>query len=106
MKVFIASPFSGDIVRNIQRAQHYCRMAIKEGHTPFAPHLFFPQLLDEDKPEERTLGIQMGLEFLNLCSEMWVFGDPTPGMKEEIIYAVKHQIPIRYFSAEGGEDDD
>jgi hypothetical protein len=100
MRVFICSPFAGDTVRNILRAQGYCRKAVAEGHVPYAPHLYFPQFLDDKTPQERERGMKLGLSWLSYCDEMWVFGELSPGMQTEIAYAAEHQIPIRYFPAE------
>jgi hypothetical protein len=46
------------------------------------------------------MGMAMGLSWLSHCDEMWVFGEPSPGMQTEIAYAAEHQITIRYFPAE------
>ena len=100
MKVFICSPFAGDTVRNILAAQGYCRKAVAEGHVPMAPHLYFPQFLEDSDPEEREKGMAMGLMWLSYCDEMWVFGEASPGMKTEIAYAEEHRIPVRCFPAE------
>lgn len=100
MKVFISSPFAGDTVRNILRAQGYCQKAVAEGHFPLAPHLYFPQFLEDGDPDDRSKGMAMGLSWLSYCNEMWVFGTPSAGMKAEIAYAEKHGIPIQYFPAE------
>ena len=98
--IFICSPYAGDTLNNIRRAQNYSRAAAGQGVTPIAPHLLFPQFLHDNVPAGRATGIRMGMELLDLCSEVWVFGDPTPGMKEEIHYAQEHNIPIRFFPAE------
>ena len=98
--IFICSPYKGDTVRNIQRAQRYCRMAVDEGYMPIAPHLFYPQFLDDDDSEERTLGMTFGLALLDLCDEIWVFGEPTPGMAVEIAFTAERHIPIKQFPAE------
>ena len=100
MKVFICSPFAGDTVRNILAAQGYCRKAVAEGHFPLAPHLYFPQFLEDDDPEERAKGMTMGLSWLSECEELLAFGPPSAGMKTEIAYAEEHRILIRYFPAE------
>lgn len=100
MKVFICSPFACDTVRNIIRAQGYCRKAVAEGHVPCAPHLYFPQFLDDEDSQEREKGMAMGLSWLSHCDEMWVFGEPSSGMQTEIAYAAEHQILVRYFAAE------
>ena len=38
-KVFICSPFRGDMEGNARKAAAYSRMACEEGHLPIAPHL-------------------------------------------------------------------
>lgn len=48
MKVYICSPYRGDTETNIRKAQQYCKQAIKENHIPIAPHLYFPQILDDE----------------------------------------------------------
>lgn len=68
-----------------------------------APHLLFPQFLNEDSLKERADGIAMGLELLLGCDEMWVFGEATEGMEQEIRFAVEHGIHIWFKEdAEGG----
>ena len=76
-KIFICSPFRGDEEGNSVKAAGYCRRAYEEGHLPIAPHLLFPQFLNEDSLKERADGIAMGLELLFGCDEMWVFGEAT-----------------------------
>ena len=60
-KVFICSPFRGDMEGNARKAAAYSRMACEEGCLPIAPHLLFPQFLNEGIEEERRLGIAMGM---------------------------------------------
>ena len=59
--VYICSPYAGDIEGNARRAQTYCRFAVSQNYIPLAPHLYFPQFMDEDSLEERSLGIAFGL---------------------------------------------
>jgi hypothetical protein len=70
--VYIASPYAGDIEYNTRMAIKYCRYAAEHGVIPLAPHLLMPRFLCEANPEERELGIKMGLQLLALCSELWV----------------------------------
>lgn len=66
------------------------------GNLPIAPHLYFTQFLGEDN-KERDLGILMGLELMELCDEVWVFGETiSEGMRREIEYAKLIHKPI-YF---------
>lgn len=98
-KVFIVSPFAGDTPHNIINARRYCAFAVKRGYIPFAPHLLFPQFLDDGNAEQRRLGLFMGRVFLDGCKEVWVFGGViSSGMAEEISRANKRGIPIRYFN--------
>ncbi len=88
--VFVCSPYRGDVEANVERARGYCQQVIRAGKVPFAPHLFFPQFLDDNDPDERFLGLLFGLRFIDHCDEVWVFGkEITQGMSEEIDYAEK-----------------
>ena len=97
--VYICSPCRGDIEKNIEKAQRYCREAVElwDDVIPIAPHVYFTQFLDDTKPEERAAGMDMGLSLLAMCDELWVYGieNPSEGMRNEIEYAKQHQIPIR-----------
>ena len=104
--VFICSPFSGDELKNAENARRYCRFAVDRGFVPFAPHLFFPQFMDESDEDERETGIFMGIILLTKCAELWVFGERiTRGMAQEIRKAESRSMPIRYFTADGEEVD-
>ena len=97
--VFICSPFAGDVDRNIQKAQGYSRFAVSRNCIPFAPHLLFPQFMDDDDKEERKLGIFFGLVLLTKCHEVWVFGrNITKGMTVEIEKAKERNMSVRYFT--------
>jgi len=96
--VFICSPYRGDVARNIENAQHYCQIAIKAGKIPIAPHLYFPQFLDDNDPTQRRIGIFYGLELMKLCDEVWVFGkEMTEGMRQEIAHAEGLGMQVTYF---------
>lgn len=97
--VYICSPLAGDVTGNTERARRYCRFALEQGQIPLAPHLLFPQFMNDDDPEERKLALFMAIVLLGKCRELWVFGDRiTEGMKAEITVAKRRRQPIRYFS--------
>jgi len=101
-EVYICSPYRGDIETNTKNARRYCRYAFDEGLHPYAPHLYYPQFLDEEKPKERAAGIHYALMQMWRMKEFWVFGDRhTEGMKAELELAVDLGIPIRTFSDDG-----
>ena len=97
--VFISSPFAGDTRRNTKRARGFCRFAVSKNCIPVAPHLLFPQFMEEDDPAQRDLGIFFGMVLMSKCQEVWVFGrEITKGMAVEIEKAKRRGLPVRYFS--------
>ena len=97
--VYICSPLSGDVPDNTEKARRYCRFALEKGQIPIAPHLLFPQFMDDTDPSERELAVHMDIVLLGKCKELWVFGDAvTEGMAKEIKVAKRRRQPIRYFT--------
>lgn len=97
--VYVCSPFSGDVERNVEKARMFCRFTLENNAIPLAPHLLFPQFMDDDNPEERELAMWMNMILLGKCNELWVFGDTiSAGMTKEIEKAKKRNQTIRYFS--------
>jgi hypothetical protein len=96
--VYICSPFAGDTERNIRRARGYCRFVVSKGYIPLAPHLHYPQFMDDGDKEERELGLRFALILLGKCDELWVFGNTSSGMSKEIARAKKRGMPIKYFN--------
>ena len=98
--VFICSPYAGDIENNVNAAQKYCRFAVAMGYIPFAPHLLFPQFLNDSDPKERDLGLFFGIVLMSKCAELWVFGETvSAGMAKEIEKAEKRGMWIRRFNS-------
>ena len=94
--IYVASPYAGDTERNIEYAKQACRTVMDSGHAFFAPHLLYPAMLDDGIPQERQLGINMGLAMLSRCDELWAFGDRiSDGMQSELREAERLGIPIR-----------
>jgi len=99
--IYIASPLSGDMARNLEFARQACRYAIAQNAVPFAPHLLYTQILDDGSPAERQLGIDMGSQILRLCDELWLCGARiSPGMAEEKELAESLDIPVRSICTE------
>lgn len=99
--VYICSPFSGDVEANVANARRYSRFAVDKGYIPIAPHLLFPQFLDDDKPEERELGLCFGNTLMSKCAKVWVFGSRiSSGMEAEIERAKRNDYRLRYFTEE------
>ena len=93
-KIYICSPFRGNVAENIEKALHYCRKVALAGDMPIAPHLYFTQFLDNAKPDERNIGLKFGLELVKLCDKVYVYGEPSEGMQAEIELAEKLGIEV------------
>ena len=99
--VYICSPYAGDVEKNVTAAQEYSRFAVDKGYIPIAPHLLFPQFLNDRNPKERQLGLFFGNAIMSKCSEVWAFGNRiSAGMEEEIKRAKWKNYRLRYFTEE------
>lgn len=97
--VYICSPFTGNIEKNVVAARTYSRFAVEQGYIPIAPHLLFPQFLNDTDPKERELGLFFGNAIMSKCSEVWVFGSHiSSGMEAEIKRAKWKNYRLRYFT--------
>lgn len=99
--LYICSPcrgHDGNYEHNITMAQEYCKlvMTTMPEYIPIAPHVYFTQFLDDTNENQRTLGMDAGIELLSRCDGMLVFymKRPSAGMRRELKYAAEHDIPI------------
>lgn len=97
--IFICSPFRSDDPeqkkKNLKLARIACMRAISLGYTPFAPHLYLPQFLDENDDEENETAMEIGLAVMTECSRVWIVGDRiSEGMSQEINLANQEGIPV------------
>lgn len=94
--IYIASPYAGEVEKNVAFAKLACRYAISQGHTPIAVHLLYPQMLRDSEPAERELGLKLGHRVLEVCDELWACGDTfSTGMRREMEEAGRLHINIR-----------
>lgn len=97
--VYICSPFAGDIDHNTIRARGYSRYAVSKNAIPIAPHLLFPQFMEDSDKGEREKALFMGLVLLTKCQEVWCFGSKiSKGMAIELEKAKKRDMVIKYFN--------
>lgn len=102
MRVFVCSPYSGDVESNVAMAKRFVLEEALCGNFPYAPHLYLPLVLDDSKLEERSLGINVGIAFLEVCDAVHVYmlnGRISDGMRQEIKKAKELGKEIRYFYA-------
>lgn len=60
--VIIESPYAGEVERNLLYARRAMRDSLNRGENPIASHLLYtqPNILDDNKPDERKRGIYAG----------------------------------------------
>ena len=80
-RVIIESPFaaSTDEVRKIyaEYLKRCMRECLMQGEASFASHLLYAQsgILNDDDPDERTLGIEAGFAWGSVADYVVVYGD-------------------------------
>lgn len=102
-KVLIESPFKGDRKRNLKYAFECFKDSFKRNEAPYASHLLYTQMLDDDIQEERDLGIKMGLEWGKCADKTVVYTDHgiSSGMEYGIKEAKRVGRLIEYRSLHG-----
>lgn len=94
-RVYVASPYRGDVEANVAFARLVCREVVLAGHAPLAPHLIFPQFLDDDDHEQREAGLRAALAWIEVADEVLVAGEISEGVRREINRATELGVPVR-----------
>ena len=91
--IYVCSPlksnrFTGDISTNIKRATEHCRAVVDydKQYLPIAPHIYFTKFLDDNKLEERQLGLVFGTYV-------------SSGMMNEISLALEQNMKVKFVDA-------
>jgi len=71
-RVIIESPYAGDVEKHVRYAKRCAFDCLTRGEAPFASHLIYTEILDDNLPNERTLGIEAGYAWW-LSAECVVF---------------------------------
>ncbi|WP_308806387.1 DUF7768 domain-containing protein [Actinotignum urinale] len=97
-----SSPYSGDVQANVELARQFCGFSVSSGKIPFAPHLLFPQFMDDANPNQRELAMFMSRVLLAKCEALWAYvGHVSPGVRLEIGWARDLDLPIKHFDSKG-----
>lgn len=70
--VVVESPLSGDFARNVLYAKFCMLDCFHRNEFPYASHLLYTQILNDQIPEHRAAGMQAGFRWAELA-EMRVF---------------------------------
>lgn len=76
-RVILESPFAGHRERNLAYARRCLLDSLRRGEAPIASHLLYTQegVLDDDRPDERHLGIEAGLAWGAVADATVVYTD-------------------------------
>lgn len=118
MIVIIESPLAAPTGEQLERHRIYALRAMKHvlaaGHTPFASHLLYPQVLDDNNPQQREQGMRAGFAITralglsnkqtlphlddDIYAECWVFTDYglSAGMKQGISIATSAGLAVQF----------
>jgi len=99
------SPVEGETYEeNLKGATEWLRWAIlTKGVYAIAPYIGMCYALDEEDPMHRTMGIDIDLEVIGRCDQLWLCGPRvSSGMAVEASYAGSCGIDTRDFT--GRED--
>lgn len=114
--VIIESPYrghgesEGEIAARTRQHVDYARLCVRDsvlrGEAPIASHLLYtqPTILNDNVPEERTLGIECGLEWLRVAGFSAFYTDYgwSGGMLNALHnYNLKHNHPFKLRSLKG-----
>ena len=104
--VIIESPFAGRDKEETEENMRYARLAVKDsllrGESPIASHLLYTQegILDDNIPEERSMGIEAGLAWRKVANKSVAYVDRgiSKGMQYGIKLALEQGIEIEFRS--------
>lgn len=100
--VIVESPFDADTVELVERNARYARACVRDcilrGEAPFASHLLYTQvgILNDDIPEERKLGMDVGFAWGLKADVSAVYVDLgiSEGMRDGITVAEESGRPV------------
>jgi hypothetical protein len=101
--VVIESPYAGANLIERRENELYAQRALDDalarGEAPFASHLLYPQVLDDNVPAQRRQGIEGQLAWIDLARSIVVYCDRgfSPGMVAAIRHCLRqgYEITIR-----------
>lgn len=74
-RVMLESPYAGDVEVNLAYLAKCERDCLLRGEAPFASHRAYTTALDDNDPEERSLGIDAGMAYHDVAEKMVVYTD-------------------------------
>lgn len=85
----IESPYRHGLKMNRRYAKLAMLDSILRGESPFASHLLYPHILNDDEPKQRKIGIHANFDWITKADKMAVYYDLgySDGMKQGMAVA-------------------
>lgn len=101
--VIVESPYAGEVELNLRYLRACMLDCLLRGEAPFASHALYTQVLEDDDPPQRALGIAAGFAWAAQADKTVVYTDRgiSNGMRLGIKDAEEHDRPIEYRSLDG-----
>lgn len=81
--------------RNFFLREHIIKFILEKGCTPTCAFMMFSYFLLDTV--DRKLLIEANNDLIRRSDELWVFGEISDGVIEEVNLAQKMRIPVRYY---------
>ena len=96
IKVIIESPYAGNIKENVKYAKECLLDSLNRGESPIASHLLYTQVLKDSDINQRRMGINAGLVWLDVTDKHIFYADLgySPGMLEAFAYSKSKGIAV------------
>lgn len=103
----IESPYAGAVATNVEYARAALRDSLMRGEAPLASHLLYPQVLDDQDPEQRALGMRAAWTWVRASADVrvvfYVDRGMSPGMRAVLALAFEEELEIEFRSLHGDE---
>ena len=98
IRVYIESPYAGDVERNRRYLRACIADSLRRGEAPFASHGFYTEHLDDLDPEQRRQGMAAGFAWQAVADVVAVYYDLgiSDGMSQGIARGTIGGPPIDY----------
>ena len=98
-RIYVCSPLGEQLKEDVKQAEAYAAFVMEKGELPVWP-LSLLTLTDGESNEARAFIRLAGKNLLWLCDEIWVFGEVTPEMEEELHFGKQLNLSVKKISAE------
>ena len=99
--VILESPFAGNPQLHIRYARAAMRDSLMRGEAPMVSHLLYTQVLDDEDPTDRAMGITAGLAWQANKTVVYTDCGISRGMEQGIRAAQIAGRPVEYRTVEG-----